>query len=126
VNYKLPKEVLEIAEGIRSMKIRGAGRIARAAVKALKIAALGYRGSNVKDFYDYMMYASKLLLATRPTAVSLPNAVAYVMSRLSRNIEAFAEAIFEARGEEHATIEAIMANIVKFKMGSCRKYDICK
>ncbi|RLE81310.1 MAG: ribose 1,5-bisphosphate isomerase [Thermoprotei archaeon] len=89
MNYKLPKEVLEIAEGIRSMKIRGAGRIARAAVKALKIAALGYRGSNVKDFYDYMMYASKLLLATRPTAVSLPNAVAYVMSRLSRNIEAF-------------------------------------
>ena len=32
---------------------------------------------------------------------------------MSRNIEAFAEAIFEARGEEHATIEAIMANIAR-------------
>ena len=84
--YTLPPEVLQIAEDIRSMKIRGAGRIARAAVKALKIAALAYRGSELDDFYEYMKYASKLILATRPTAVSLPNAVAYIMSRLSKNI----------------------------------------
>ena len=32
---------------------------------------------------------------------------------MSRNIEAFAEAIFEARSEEHATIEGIMANIAR-------------
>ena len=34
-------------------------------------------------------------------------------AHMSRNIEAFAEAIFEARGEEHATIEAILANIAR-------------
>ncbi len=79
----LPKEVLAIAADIREMRIRGAGRIARAAAKALAIAADSYRG-DLGGFRDYMREVAELLRNTRPTAVSLPNAISYVMSRLER------------------------------------------
>jgi len=90
----IPEEVLRIAEGISTMKIRGAGRIARAAARALKIAAEEYRGTDVRSFFRYMGGVADLLKSTRPTAVSLPNAVNYVMIRLER---AEPETVEEAR-----------------------------
>ena len=80
--HRVPETVARIAEDIRSMRIRGAGRIARAAAKALMEAALAYRGGSLKDFRRYMEEVAGLLVSTRPTAVSLPNAVEYVMRRL--------------------------------------------
>ncbi len=80
---EVPRRVLEIADGIRSMRIRGAGRIARSVAEALKIAALEYSGpGDERSFRRYMAYVADLLISTRPTAVSLPNAVYYVMYRL--------------------------------------------
>ncbi len=80
---KIPEEVLEIADGIKTMRIRGAGKIARAAATALKIAALKYDGApDEKSFKKYMARIADLILSTRPTAVSLPNAVLFVMSKL--------------------------------------------
>lgn len=61
------------------MEIRGAGRIARAAAEALKIHALSLTETNRGDFVGKMYEAADLLLSTRPTAVSLPNAVHFVM-----------------------------------------------
>jgi ribose 1,5-bisphosphate isomerase len=76
----IPREVLEIADGIRSMRIRGAGKIARSAAEALKIAAERYEGAREPGvFRKYMARVADLLIETRPTAVSLPNAVMYVM-----------------------------------------------
>gem|GEM_PF-4054745 len=49
-----PQRVLEIASEIREMKIRGAGKIARAAAEALKIAALNYSG--VEDLVSFKKY----------------------------------------------------------------------
>ncbi len=80
----LPKEVRKIREDIRTMIIRGAGRIARAGAKALAIAAEEYRGNNVEDFISYMKKAAEYVKSSRPTAVSLPNAISYVMTRLLR------------------------------------------
>ncbi len=81
----IPEEVMRIADDIRTMRIRGAGRIARAAAKALKLAAEKYAGpDDVNEFVRYMEVVAETLLSTRPTAVSLPNAVSYVMSRLRR------------------------------------------
>lgn len=88
-----PAEVLAIAEDIRSMRIRGAGRIARAAAMALREAARSYRGNDLADFRGYMWRVSKILLSTRPTAVSLPNAVAYVMKHLTEDLRGVAEAV---------------------------------
>lgn len=90
----LPKEVRKIREDIRTMIIRGAGRIARAGAKALAIAAEEYRGDNVEDFISYMKRVAEYVKSARPTAVSLPNAISYVMTRLLR---ASPESVEEAK-----------------------------
>ena len=82
--YAMPSKVIEIREGIRSMKIRGAGRIARAGATALSEAAKTYGGTDLKDFMNYMGAVAEYVKSARPTAVSLPNAIAYVMNRLRK------------------------------------------
>jgi ribose 1,5-bisphosphate isomerase len=82
----------ETAEKIKSMEIRGAGRIARAAAEALRTQALGSKASITTAFADEMERAADLLVATRPTAVSLPNAVHMVMAGINR-----AKTVDEAR-----------------------------
>ncbi|MDO8840745.1 ribose 1,5-bisphosphate isomerase [Methanocalculus sp.] len=70
------------ADAIRSMKIRGAGRIARAAAAALRDHAMALRSQDYDNFLIEMNRAADLLNATRPTAVSLPNAIHAVMRDL--------------------------------------------
>lgn len=72
-------KVKRIAQDIRTMRIRGAGRIARAAAEALKIAAKTSKAKTSSEFVKELERVSSLLLSTRPTAVSLPNAVKFVM-----------------------------------------------
>jgi ribose 1,5-bisphosphate isomerase len=74
--------VPETAEKIKSMEIRGAGRIARAAAEALQDHALALKTPNNAAFRQEMEKAAALLVSTRPTAVSLPNAVHFVMAGL--------------------------------------------
>ncbi|MCC5997738.1 MAG: ribose 1,5-bisphosphate isomerase [Thermofilum sp.] len=81
-----PQQVYQIANDIRDMKIRGAGRIAKAAAEALKIAAESYKGEDLEDFKRYIKEAAKFLTSTRPTAVSLPNAVSWVLKALNTNV----------------------------------------
>jgi len=71
-------KIEKIAQDIKTMKIRGAGRIARAAAKAMEIATKESKAKTPDDFSKEMEKVSKLLLKTRPTAVSLPNAIRYV------------------------------------------------
>jgi len=78
----LPEKVTEIAQDIKTMKIRGAGKIARAAVGALKINAEVSKAETINDFIDEMDFAAKSLLQTRPTAVSLPNGIRFVIGKL--------------------------------------------
>jgi ribose 1,5-bisphosphate isomerase len=76
--------VPETADKIKSMEIRGAGRIARAVAEALRDHALSARATTSEAFRHEMEQAASLLLATRPTAVSLPNAVHIVMAGLEK------------------------------------------
>ncbi len=76
--------VTETADKIKSMEIRGAGRIAREAADALRQQAQGIRDGDLESFRREMESAAQTLIATRPTAVSLPNAVHIVMSGLER------------------------------------------
>lgn len=72
---------------IRDMKVRGAGRIARAAVKALRRQCDSGKFSSGDELYEGLLDAGARLKAARPTAVSLPNAVNFVLSVASRNME---------------------------------------
>jgi ribose 1,5-bisphosphate isomerase len=76
-------QVKRIAQEIRTMEIRGAGRIGRAAAAALKIAAKTSKAKTSSEFMKEIDRVASLLIATRPTAVSLPNAVRFVVSKLA-------------------------------------------
>lgn len=67
--------VAETADRIRDMTIRGAGRIARAGATALGQFADGYSGASIEDFRAQLENACDIILASRPTAVSLWNGV---------------------------------------------------
>lgn len=67
--------VAETAEKIRTMEIRGAGRIARAGAQALGDFAASYDGETLDGFLSDLSDAKRTLLDSRPTAVSLWNGV---------------------------------------------------
>jgi ribose 1,5-bisphosphate isomerase len=79
----LPAGAREIAEDIRNMRIRGASLIASSAAEALEITAGKSTAKSVDEFVNEMTGVAHFLLHTRPTAVSLPNAVRYVMHRIN-------------------------------------------
>jgi ribose 1,5-bisphosphate isomerase len=100
----------ETAESIKKMEIRGAGRIARAAVEALADHAGQLSASDAETFRKEMRSAADTLLATRPTAVSLPNAIRYVMSALdTADTLPEAKRAFQARADAfiHQSLHAV-------------------
>jgi len=79
--------VRETAEEIATMEIRGAATIASAAAEALAeqaraAAESGRTASDPTAFRASMRAAARDLRETRPTAVSLPNALRYVLQRM--------------------------------------------
>lgn len=79
-----PKELSKLVEDIRAMRIRGAAEIGRAAVDGLAIAANASKAKTADEYVRDLEAAYKLIIATRPTAVSLPNALRYVMHRVEK------------------------------------------
>ncbi len=73
-------EVRETAREIESMEIRGAATIADAAAGALSAQADASDAADPEAFRRDMRAAARELYATRPTAVSLPNALRYVLA----------------------------------------------
>jgi len=104
--YVLLPEVEEIVNGIGSMRIRGASRIAKASIEALMVTAMKSNARDPDEFFKELDYVAQRLLATRPTAVSLPNAVRFVMFRIYKAKE-------EGQGVEEVRKTAI---------DSCRKF----
>ncbi len=74
--------VKNLAKQIKTMRVRGAGEIARQAVEALKITAVRSNAKATDDLTIELEAAAHTLLGTRPTAVSLPNGIRYVMYRV--------------------------------------------
>jgi ribose 1,5-bisphosphate isomerase len=74
--------VQEIVRRIKEMNIRGAGRIARSAARALLLTAQHSKAKDPSTLYRELEASAKLLLSTRPTAVSLPNSIRYVMFKV--------------------------------------------
>jgi ribose 1,5-bisphosphate isomerase len=83
------------------MEIRGAGRIARSAAAALATFASKYEGGDVERFRVEISEAASLLLRTRPTAISLTNAVKTVLVDFGRppDVESLKEQIITRAGK---------------------------
>ncbi len=86
-------QLLETAEKISSMEIRGAGRIARAAARALRDYAISLDVRSLDEFNSEMKRAADILLNTRPTAVSLSNAIMMLMKYKGDDIESARRAV---------------------------------
>lgn len=67
------------AERIKSMDIRGAGRIARAVVKAIRNGIIAGDFNSRGELHKQVIEWARVLYNTRPTAVSLANALRYVI-----------------------------------------------
>lgn len=76
----LHREVRETARRIAEMEIRGAATIADAAAGALAAQAAESDAESPADFRAELRAAARALHDTRPTAVSLPNALRYVFA----------------------------------------------
>ncbi len=109
--------VEDIGEKIKNMEIRGAGRIGRAAALALKYFAEDFQGTN-KDFVKDLEEVKNYLLSTRPTAVSLRNAVYYVVNRINGNsIEEMRDSIIKNAEEFIKRSEEALQTIGKYGAG---------
>jgi ribose 1,5-bisphosphate isomerase len=112
--------LLETAEKIRTMEIRGAGRIATAAAVALREYAENLEADSMEQFDSMITYAANILIDTRPTAVSLPNAVrlttkytAYTVEDARQEIIGNASGFIKQAGEALGKIGAIGARRIR-------------
>ena len=76
---RVPEVVSRTADDIRSMRIRGAGRIARVSLEAIRdsMDELCRNSDSTEALLSGLREAERTLLNTRPTAVALPNALAF-------------------------------------------------
>jgi len=92
--------VRETADSIATMDIRGAATIASAAAEALAAQAREAASAHADDppaFRASMRAAARTLRETRPTAVSLPNALRYVLQRMEGDsVEALRRSVADA------------------------------
>jgi ribose 1,5-bisphosphate isomerase len=78
----LHPELERTAEDIAAMEVRGAAAIADAAAAALSAQAADSDAETPEAFRAEMREAARRLHDTRPTAVSLPNALRYVLTEM--------------------------------------------
>ena len=79
----LDAEVSDTADAIANMEIRGAATIADAAAAALAAQAEASDAADPATFREELRTAARRLHETRPTAVSLPNALRFVLGGLA-------------------------------------------
>ncbi len=82
---KAEKKVAEISGKIKKMEIRGALDIAIAAASAMKYVAIESETEDMNELILNLNFAGEKLKSSRPTAVSLPNAVNYILYLAEKN-----------------------------------------
>jgi ribose 1,5-bisphosphate isomerase len=118
--------VTETADKIKRMEIRGAGRIARAAAQALHDHAQASTTQNLDMFRREVQEAAHVLVTTRPTAVSLPNAVHIVMAGLEHagSMDAAREGVIRRAEEFIETSRHAVEQIARIGARHIRDGDI--
>ncbi len=111
--YEFFSRVDEVAEGIRSMMVRGAPAIGICAAYGMVTAAMNARG-DAASFRDAMASAYEVLRSTRPTAVNL----VWALDRMKKAADEVASVEFAQRTEKLA-VEA--RNLHKAEIAACKK-----
>lgn len=91
------ESVTDTAAAIARMEIRGAAAIAEATATALREQATASDATDAATLQSELRAAARKLHATRPTAVSLPNTLRYVLNRMNGDdVEAVRESVVSA------------------------------
>ncbi|APW96630.1 ribose 1,5-bisphosphate isomerase [Halobiforma lacisalsi AJ5] len=114
--------VVDTADDIAEMRIRGAATIADAAAEALAIQAERSDADSPAAFQRQLRTAAKTLYETRPTAVSLPNALRYVLRGMEGETVADLRETTTARAEEFRT-DLEQAQVTLGEIGANRLRD---
>ena len=105
------------------MRVRGAGKIARAGASALVSFAEAYTGSDLETFRSDVEKAADVLLASRPTAVSLWNGVRSTVKNVD-SAESFSAARESVISDGKAFVKASEEAVQKIaKIGARRISD---
>ena len=118
------EKVKETAEKIRTMEIRGAGRIAKAAAEAVRDYAAQLEAASIEEFAAEIREVSDYLISTRPTAVSLPNAVNLSSRSSSDNVEEARKEIIENANLFIERADKALGRIGKIGSGRVREGDV--
>ncbi|MFW5903217.1 MAG: ribose 1,5-bisphosphate isomerase [Halolamina sp.] len=122
----MPTEtVQETAEDIASMEIRGAATIARAAAEALAAEARESDATDPESFRAEMRAAARTLRDTRPTAVSLPNALRFVLNGMSgQTVDALESSVVETVETFRSDLESAQDRLGRIGANRLRDGDV--
>lgn len=102
----LQPRVHDVADAIETMEIRGAATIADEVADAIKTQAAESDAETAAALLAELRAVARLLLETRPTAVSLPNACRYILRRTDGDsVAAVRKSAVESATEFQAGLE---------------------
>jgi ribose 1,5-bisphosphate isomerase len=115
----------EASAAIRDMKVRGAAEIARIGAEAMKEEAIAFKGTDLAQFRAHMDSLRERLLESRPTAVSLWNAAAYVLRNTgsASSVDEMRELIVRNAYEFVSRSKEAVETIGRFGAGRLRDGD---
>jgi ribose 1,5-bisphosphate isomerase len=120
----LHESVEEAAADIASMEIRGAATIADAAAEALAAQAEDSDADSPTAFRTEMRAAARRLRETRPTAVSLPNALRYVLRGMDgETVPDLRESVVGSAREFQRELDQAQANLGRIGANRLRDGD---
>ncbi len=81
----LPEWFCKAADEIYTMRVRGAGKIARFVAETINNLADSYKGNNLDELKTLLNEGAQALVKTRPTAISLKNALRLTLQEAKGN-----------------------------------------
>ncbi len=76
------ERIPEVAQRIKTLEVKGARRVAIAALEALQVLAKETRAKSSQQFIQDLLEAKKILFASRPTEPLMRNAITFVVDRV--------------------------------------------
>ena len=121
----LAPPVERTAADIESMEIRGAATIADAAAAALAAQAEASEAADPQAFREELQSACRALHDTRPTAVSLPNALRFVMQGLEGDtVEALRQSVVDSAAAFRQNLERAQDRLGRVGANRLRDGDV--
>jgi len=117
----LHQDVHATAEDIASMEVRGPGQVAAAGARALRVQAEESDAATAAAFRAEQRATARRLLETRPTAGSLPNALRYVLTRMTgEDVPRLRASVVDAAREFTGRLDRAAADVGRIGAGRIR------